>query len=148
MTRMNADKANLIHGELTERVIGVFFDVYNTLGHGFLESVYENALAIALSEAGLQVQSQVPISVSFRGRGVGEFRVDLLVADCMIIEAKAVNTLTSAHEAQLLNYLKATKIPVGLLLNFGPRPQFKRRIFTDSLIRVDPRQSVAENDVR
>ena len=145
---MNADKANLIRGELTERVIGVFFDVYNTLGHGFLESVYENALAIALSEAGLQVQSQVPISVSFRGRSVGEFRVDLLVDNCVIIEAKAVNTLTSAHEAQLLNYLKATKIPVGLLLNFGPRPQFKRRIFTDSLIRVDPRQSVAENDVR
>jgi GxxExxY protein len=145
---MNADRANLIHGELTERVIGVFFDVYNTLGHGFLESVYENALAIALSEAGLQVQCQVPISVSFRGRSVGEFRVDLLVADRMIIETKAANTLTPAHEAQLLNYLKATKIPIGLLLNFGPRPQFKRRIFTDSLIRVDPRQSVAKTDVR
>ncbi len=147
MTRMNADKANLIHGELTDRIIGTFFDVYNTLGHGFLESVYENALAIALSEAGLQVQSQVPISVGFRGRSVGEFRADLLVGESLIIEVKAQAAILATHEAQLLNYLKATGIPVGLLLNFGPRPQFKRRIFTESLIRVDPRQSVAKTDV-
>ena len=147
MTRMNADKANLIHGELTDRIIGTFFDVYNTLGHGFLESVYENALAIALSEAGLQVQSQVPIRVGFRGRSVGEFRADLLVGESLIIEVKAQAAILATHEAQLLNYLKATGIPVGLLLNFGPRPQFKRRIFTESLIRVDPRQSVAKTDV-
>ena len=144
---MNADKANLIHSELSERLIGAFYDVYNTLGHGFMESVYENALAIALTQAGIRIQRQFPISVGFRGQCVGEFRADLLVEDRVIIEIKALNALTPVHEAQLLNYLKATGISIGLLVNFGPRLQFKRRIFTDSFLRAHPCKSVANNDV-
>ncbi|HEY5971221.1 MAG TPA: GxxExxY protein [Pseudoxanthomonas sp.] len=144
---MNTDEAMLIQKDLSGRVLGVFFDVYNALGHGFLESVYENALAIALVDSGLAVERQTPINVNFRGHCVGEFRADVLVENLLILEIKAQATLTPIHEAQLLNYLKATNMPLGLLLNFGPRPQFKRRVFTESFIRVDPRQSVAETDV-
>lgn len=143
---MNADKALLIHKDLSEGVIGVFFDVYNALGHGFLESVYENALAIALIESGMQVERQLPIRVDYRGHCVGEFRADLVVERSLIVEIKAQTALAAVHEAQLLNYLKATKMPLGLLLNFGPRPQFKRRVFTEGFIRVDPRKSVANSD--
>ena len=143
---MNADTA-LLKKDLTDRVLGAFYDVYNALGHGFLESVYENALVLTLEESGLAVARQYPIEINFKGRCIGEFRADLIIERSLIIEIKAQQNLTPVHEAQLLNYLKATKIPVGLLLNFGPRPQFKRRVFTESLIRVDPRQSVAKIDV-
>lgn len=127
---MNADKADFIHGDLTELVIGAFFATYNELGHGFLEGVYENALTIELEAAGLRVQRQTPIAVRFRGQTVGDYRADLLIEDVLIVEIKASNNLMPAHEAQLINYLKATHIRVGLLLNFGPRPQFKRRVFS------------------
>jgi GxxExxY protein len=143
---MNADTA-LLKKDLTDRVLGAFYDVYNALGHGFLESVYENALALTLEESGLAVAKQYPIEINFKGRRIGEFRADLLIEQSLIIEIKAQQSLAPVNEAQLLNYLKATGIPIGLLLNFGPRPQFKRRIFTESLIRVDPRQSVAKIDV-
>lgn len=126
---MNADKHSLLEAELTERVIGVFYAVYNELGAGFLESVYENAFAAALRQAGLRAIQQAPIDVRFRGILVGEFKADLLVEDRIIVELKAVSQLGSIHEVQLVNYLKATGIPVGLLFNFGPRPQFKRRVF-------------------
>lgn len=141
---MNTDRA-LLHKELTDRVLGAFYDVYNALGHGFLESVYENALAMTLEEDGLEVVKQHPIEIVFKGRCIGEFRADLLVERSLIIEIKAQANLMPIHEAQLLNYLKATGLPIGLLLNFGPRPQFKRRIFTHRPIRVDPRTSVAKN---
>lgn len=140
---MNSDTA-LLEKDLTDRVLGAFYDVYNALGHGFLESVYENALVLTLEESGLAVARQYPIKIIFKGRCIGEFRADLIIEQSLIIEIKAQQTLAPVHEAQLLNYLKATSIPVGLLLNFGPRPQFKRRIFTESFIRVDPRQSVAK----
>ena len=143
---MNADTA-LLHSELSDKVLRAFYDVYNTLGHGFLESVYENALALALEESGVLVERQIPIDVLYRGRRIGEFRADLLVENSLIIEVKAQTALLAVHEAQLLNYLKATGIRLGLLLNFGPHPQFKRRIFTGPHIRVDPRQSVAETHV-
>jgi len=117
------------HEEITEKIIGVFYEVYNELGHGFLESVYEQSMAIALSEAGLQVVQQAPIAVHFRGRMVGDFRADLLVNGQVIVELKAARTIESAHEAQLMNYLRATKIEVGLLMNFGPKPEFKRFIY-------------------
>lgn len=126
---MKADKELLMDAALTERVIGVFYAVYNELGAGFLESVYENAFAIALREIGLDTKQQVPLDVKFRGQSVGEFKADLLVSNCLVIELKAVVQLNPAHEVQLVNYLKASGIPVGLLFNFGPRPQFKRRIF-------------------
>jgi GxxExxY protein len=127
---MNADQQGLLHGELTDRVLRAFFDVYTQLGHGFLESVYEAALTIALNESGLKAERQVPISVHFRGHCIGEYRADLVVEDLLILEIKAQAALSPINEAQLLNYLKATGMQVGLLLNFGPKPQFKRRIFT------------------
>jgi len=117
------------HEDLTERIIGVFYAVYNELGYGFLESVYEHAMAIALREAGFNVVQQPPISVHFRGQTIGEFRADLLVNDEVIVELKAARAIEKAHEAQVMNYLRATKIEVGLLMNFGPNPDFKRFIF-------------------
>jgi GxxExxY protein len=119
----------LPEADLTERVIGIFYAVYNELGSGFLESVYENALALALRETGIVAVQQASLRVQLRGHIVGEFRADLLVDDRLIVEIKAVAQLASAHEVQLVNYLKATGIRVGLLMNFGPHPQFKRRIF-------------------
>ena len=115
--------------EITEKIIKAFYEVYNDLGHGFLESVYENALYILLLEYGLQVERQKEIAVYFRGKIVGFFKTDLVVENKVIIELKAVKCILPEHEAQLLNYLKATDIEVGLLLNFGKKPEFIRRIF-------------------
>ena len=125
---MEADKSGLVDEQLTEKVIGAFFEVYNELGQGFLEQVYENALAFALRESGVEVMQQASVDVMFRGKRVGEYRADLLIPRRLLIEVKAATTLAQGHEAQLINYLKATGTPVGLLLNFGPHPQFKRRI--------------------
>jgi GxxExxY protein len=126
---------------LTEKIIGVFYDVYNELGHGFLESVYEGAMAIALGQAGLHIERQIALKVVFRGEVVGDSRADVVVERAVILELKAASGIDPAHEAQLLNYLRATEIEVGLLLNFGPRPQFKRLVFENSRkqIRVNPR---------
>lgn len=129
MMRIKPDKT-LLDEALTEKVIGVFFEVYNELGYGFLENVYEKAMSVALRDVGLQVSSQVPINVHFRGTVIGEYRADLVVENRLILELKAVSEITSVHETQLVNYLKATQIPLGLLLNFGPKPGFKRKIFT------------------
>jgi GxxExxY protein len=128
---MDTDKHGLIHQVLTERIIKVFYDVYNELGHGFLESVYEGAMEIALQEAGLEVQRQVRLKVTFRGRDVGEFVADLLVNGAVFVELKAVSALDSAHTAQALNQLRASPIEVGLLMNFGQRAEFKRLLFTN-----------------
>jgi GxxExxY protein len=119
----------LKHKELTEVVIGTFYEVYNELGFGFLESVYENALVIALTEKGLKVEQQIPIPVWFRGQRVGDFVADLLVENTVILELKAVLTINDSHKAQLLNYLRATEIEIGLLLNFGQSAEFKRLAF-------------------
>ncbi|MBJ6980941.1 MULTISPECIES: GxxExxY protein [unclassified Luteimonas] len=127
---MDADMTGLMHRRVSKQVIGAFFDTYNELGHGFLESVYEQALAIRLHECGLRAERQVPVEVRFHNHLVGEFRTDVLVEGCLLVEIKAARSLTDAHEAQLLNYLKATRIRVGLLLNFGPRPEFRRRVFS------------------
>lgn len=137
---MNTDEANYPSNALTERVIGAFYAVYRELGHGFLESVYENAMAIALQEDGLSVRQQAPVVVRFHGRNIGEFRVDLLVEDHLVVELKAVSQLSALHEVQLVNYLKASGFTLGLLLNFGTRPQVKRRIFTQL---PNPRSSVS-----
>jgi len=135
----------LKHAELTDKIIGVYYDVYNELGHGFLESVYEESMAIALSEAGLAVQRQVAVPVLFRGRQVGDFRADVLVENRILLELKSARTLDRSHEAQLLHYLRATEIEIGLLLNFGERPQFRRLLFDNERkkIRVHPCRSVA-----
>ena len=138
-----ASNPELKHRDLTEQIIGIFFDVYNELGHGFLESVYQEALAIALLESGLRVQRQISIPVWFRGHQIGEFRADLLVNDAVLIELKTARALESTHQAQLMHYLKATPIEVGLLLNFGPKPEFRRLVFENErkMIRVDPHES-------
>ena len=122
------DATGLFHRELSEQVIGLFYETYNELGFGFLESVYESAFALRLEEAGIGVRRQHPIVVRFRGHVVGEFRADLLIEELLLVEIKSVQMLLQIHEAQLLNYLKATGIKVGLLCNFGPRPHFRRRV--------------------
>jgi GxxExxY protein len=123
----------LKHGEITDRILNAFFKkVYHQLGHGFLEKVYENALALELKSEGLVVQQQMRIPVFYQGVPVGEYYADLVVADKVIVELKAHEMLTDADEAQLLNYLRATPYEVGLLLNFGPRPDFKRRVYDNS----------------
>jgi len=119
------------HAELTDAILRSFYKVYNGLGQGFLEKVYENALLIELRKAGLKVETQHPIAVLYDGQSVGEYYADLIVADLVIVELKAAAVLDRAHEAQLLNYLRATDIEMGLLLNFGARPEFKRKVFTN-----------------
>lgn len=126
---MNADQRRFKHEDLTKRVIGIFCGVYNELGYGFLESVYEAAMELALRDAGLSVQRQMEIEVRFRGHTIGDFRGDLIVEGLLLIELKAAKALESAHEAQVLNYLRATDLEVGLLLNFGPKPEVKRFAF-------------------
>jgi len=117
------------YDDITHAIIGAFYDVYNVLGPGFLENVYENALLIELNDRGLKAHSQCPVKVQYKGQTVGEYIADIIVEDSIICEIKAIQKLRPEHEAQLLNYLKATGIKIGLLLNFGPKPQVKRRIF-------------------
>ena len=119
----------LKHAELTEKIIACFFQVYNTLGWGFLEKVYHFALLHELRKRGMEVQTQAKIDVFYDGLLIGEYYADLLAENLVIVELKATEQLSSAHEAQLLNYLKATPIEVGLLFNFGPKSQFKRKVF-------------------
>jgi len=123
---MNAD---LKHRALTQKIIGVFYEVYNELGHGFLESVYQKSLILALNEAGLMIHSPVDIPVWFRGHQVGDFEADVLVEKCVLLELKAASAIHSSHQAQLLNYLRATDIEIGVLLNFGVKPEFKRLVY-------------------
>ena len=130
---MNDQKTVLQHEEITDKILHAFFKVvYPHLGYGFLEKVYENSMCIALQDAGLKVQQQVKIDVFFRDQVVGEYYADLLVEEAVIVELKASQRLTREYEAQLLNYLRATPYEVGLLLNFGPRPEFYRRVFDNS----------------
>ena len=121
------------HKDITELIIKAFYMVYNTLGYGFLEKVYQNALVIELRKLGLEVIPEACIKVYYNGQVVGEYFADLLVAGLVIVEIKAVRTLAPEHEAQLLNYLKATPYEVGLLLNFGPKPQIKRKVYDNEL---------------
>src|SRR6266480_2009435 len=123
---------SLKHGEVTDLILKAFFLVYDQLGYGFLEKVYENSTAIAARKLGLLVKQQVPIVVHFDGEVVGDYMIDLLVNSLVIVELKAVKVLAEEHEAQLLNYLKATPYEVGLLLNFGPKPETKRRSFDNT----------------
>jgi GxxExxY protein len=141
---MHTDK--LKYKEITDLILRGFYEVYNELGHGFLESVYENALMIVLKQYGLSVKIQEEIPVYFREYNVGNYKADMIVNDTILLELKAVRELDSAHEAQLLHYLKATSLEVGLLLNFGKKPQFKRFAFDNQRknIRDSLRKSAAE----
>jgi GxxExxY protein len=120
----------MIHAEVSEQIIKSFYHVYNTLGYGFLERVYENALRNSLRKVGLEVIQQHPVSVYFEDDIVGEYFADLVVDGKVIIEVKAAQAISSEHEAQILNYLKATSYQVGLVLNFGPKAEFVRRAST------------------
>lgn len=119
------------HSELTDSILCCFYNVYNTLGYGFLEKVYQRALCHELKNRGIAAVAEAPITVSYRDHIVGEYFCDVLVENSVILEIKATNRLIAKHEAQLLNYLKATPIEVGLLLNFGPDPQVKRKIYSN-----------------
>ncbi len=121
------------HSDLTDKVLKAFFKVYNTLGYGFAERVYENALAIELRKQGVTVEKQKDITVYYEGDVVGEYVADVVINGVVILELKAVRALTDDHEAQLLNYLKATPVKVGLLLNFGVKPEHRRKIFDNEL---------------
>lgn len=120
------------HSKLTEEIIGAFFTVYNALGYGFLEKVYTNALKLELERRSLNVKQEFSIVVRYLEQIVGEYYADLIVNDLVFVEIKATKTLLREHEAQLLNYLKATPYEVGLLLNFGPKPEQRRRSFDNN----------------
>ena len=120
------------HEEITAKIIKAFYNVYNKLGYGFLEKVYERAFVFELRKFGLYCESQYPIKVKYDGELVGDYFADIIVGGCVIIEIKAAESLCEEHELQLINYLKATSIEVGLLLNFGSRPQLKRKIFDNN----------------
>jgi len=136
----------LKHGILTNKIIGTFYEVYNELGFGFLESVYENSLVIALREKGFKVEQQISVPVWFRGQRVGDFIADLLVEKTVILELKAVRAIDEAHKAQLLNYLRATEIEIGFLLNFGHSADFRRLAFDNQRKKKPtPEKSIIEN---
>lgn len=126
----------MLEGALSNTVIKAFYNVYNRLGYGFLEKVYENALVLELQRLGIHGRRQIPIKVYDLGVLVGEYFADIVVEDKIILELKASENLCEAHEAQLLNYLKATSVEVGFLFNFGTKPQFKRKIFENKFKNI------------
>ena len=121
----------MLHEEKTKKIIEAFYKVYNTLGYGFLEKVYQNAMLIELRAMGFECQSEMFVKVYYEGFIVGDYRADIIVDNCIIIENKSTKTLIEDNEFQLINYLKATKFELGMLLNFGKKPEFKRKIFTN-----------------
>jgi GxxExxY protein len=127
----------MVHEDLTAEIIGAFYEVYNALGYGFLEQVYQNALYLELTRMGLKCESQHKIDVYYKNRPVGKYIADIVVENLVILELKAVNTILPEHECQLVNYLKATGFEVGLLLNFGRKAEIKRRILTNNTITRD-----------
>jgi GxxExxY protein len=128
-----------LHKELTSEIIKRFYIVYNVLGFGFLEKVYEKALKYELEKAGLLVERQNSINVYYETELVGEYYADLLVENKVIIELKAAESICEEHENQLINYLKATDIEVGLLLNFGKKPEIKRKAFSNTNKKMERR---------
>lgn len=122
---------NYKHSEVTDKIIKAYYNVYNTLGTGFLEKVYERAMVVELQNMGIHAVAQRPINVLYKGKLVGEYFADILVADCVIVELKVAEALGEEGEAQLINYLRATHIEVGLLMNFGKKAQFKKKAFSN-----------------
>ena len=131
--------ADLLYSDITDKILKAFYTVYNKLGFGFLEKVYENALLVELIEMNLYCEKQKPIKVYYRNKIVGEYYADIMVENKVILELKAAERLAEAHELQLINYLKATELEVGLLLNFGKTPAFSRKVFANT--RKNQRQS-------
>lgn len=128
---MDNTNPDYLYSELSDKIINCFYKVYNALGFGFLEKFYQKSLEIELANNGLMFESQYPIKVYYDNSIVGEYYADIFVESKIIIEIKAISTLVKENELQLINYLKSTNIEVGLLLNFGEKPEIKRRIFTN-----------------
>lgn len=122
---------NFLHSDLTGKILKSFFNVYNTIGFGFPEKIYENALIIEFKKAELSYEKQKSIRVYYENEIIGSYFADLIVEDKVIIELKAVEMIIAQHEVQLVNYLRATSVEVGLLLNFGPEPQYKRKVLSN-----------------
>jgi GxxExxY protein len=131
MKNIEGSKTDYLYSDLTSKIIRCFYTVYNKLGYGFLEKVYEKSLCIELLKANLNFKCQSPIKVYYDEQMVGEYFADIIVEDVVIVELKACETLCEEHEFQLINYLKATEIEVGLLLNFGKKPEIRRKIFSN-----------------
>jgi GxxExxY protein len=144
--QISADERRYKYSDLTEQIIGIFYGVYNELGAGFLEKVYEEAIALVLKEREIAFQQQVPVPVWFHGQKIGSYDAGLVVGGVVLVELKACKALEPAHEAQLLHYLRSAEIEVGLPLNFGPRPQVKRLAFENERkkISVHLRKSAAK----
>ena len=143
-----AAKPVLKHSDITDKILHVFFKkVYHQLGYGFLEKVYENAMVLELRRMGLKVEQQVLINVHYGDDVVGVYYADLVVEDVVLVELKAAKSIDPAHEAQLLNYLRATPYEVGLLLNFGPKASFKRKSFDNYRKRTKTWQSASSNSI-
>lgn len=140
---MDADYKDFKYKELTAKIIKIFYKVYNNPGYGFLEKVYENAMMIEFKREGIPAENQVNIKVFYEGEVVGEYTADILVDKKVMAEIKATKNLVEENEAQLLNYLRATNIEVGLLLNFGPEPEVKRKAF-DNLRKGSSLQITAD----
>lgn len=121
----------LLHKDLTDQILKAFYDVYNEMGYGFLEKVYQNSLYLELKSRGFDVKAQSQIKVFYKGFEVGVYFADLIVNDLVILELKATDYIIEEFEWQLVNYLRATPIEVGLLLNFGKQPEFKRKVFSN-----------------
>ena len=121
----------MLYKEKTDLIINAFYKVYNRLGYGFLERVYHNSFIVELQKNGFDIKSEYPIKVTYEGVEVGDYFADIIVDNCIIIEVKATEQLREEHECQLINYLKATEMEVGLLFNFGRKPSFKRKLFTN-----------------
>jgi GxxExxY protein len=137
--------SNYKHSELTEKIIGIFYQVYNELGFGFLESVYRKSLQYALEQEGITAEAEAPIAVYFRGRNVGDFRADLVVNGSILIELKTADRIIPAHEAQALNYLRGSSLEVALILNFGPKPQIRRLVLETGRMRARGQTSGSSN---
>jgi GxxExxY protein len=131
------EENDLLHKEITDLIIKAFYKVYNILGYGFLEKVYRNAMFLELSNYGLRVQKEASVNVLYEGSLVGNYFADLVINDIVIIETKTATCIVEDHERQILNYLKGTDKEVGMLLNFGPRPSFKRKIFENNRKRLN-----------
>jgi GxxExxY protein len=141
---MKRDGTLILHGDISEAILGAFFAVHSELGCGFLETVYANALGVLLREAGFRVQRESPFEIHFHGEMVGHYRADLVVQSRIVVEVKSAQSIVPQHVAQLVNYLKASRLPVGLLLNFGEKPGFRRVVWT----RNHPRQSAVSASIR
>ena len=137
---------NYLHSDVTALIIKAFYNVYNKLGYGFLEKVYENAMMIELRKLGLICKSQVHINVFYDEEQVGFYVADIFVNDLVIVEIKAAESLCDEHETQLINYLKATEIEVGLLLNFGKEPEVRRKVFSTEYKKLNIKQSTDNAD--